>query len=156
MQNAIRKITIEFIVTLFILLFVYAAVVKLLDFEKFVVQVGQSPLLTVFAGSIAWIVPVTEIIIALMLAWGRFRLIGFYCAFSLMVMFTAYIVAILNFSTYIPCSCGGVLEQLGWTEHLIFNLVFVVLAATGVLLAGPPSINSGSDANAMAAPEYQY
>src|SRR5690606_7657944 len=50
------------------------------------------------------------------------------------VMFTAYIVIILNFTEFIPCSCGGVLEDLGWTEHLIFNIVFILLAAVGILL----------------------
>jgi hypothetical protein len=51
-----------------------------------------------------------------------------------MVMFTAYIVAILNFSNYVPCSCGGVLEKLGWREHLIFNSAFVVLGLIGIVL----------------------
>jgi hypothetical protein len=47
-------------------------------------------------------------------------------------MFTTYIFLILNFSDYIPCSCGGVLEKMGWTEHIVFNLIFIVIAAIGV------------------------
>lgn len=49
-------------------------------------------------------------------------------------MFTAYIVIILHFSYFVPCSCGGILEKLGWTEHLIFNVVFVLLAIVAILL----------------------
>jgi uncharacterized membrane protein YphA (DoxX/SURF4 family) len=120
---------------LFILLFVYAAVSKLLDYENFRVQLGQSPLLTAFAPWVAWGVPGSEIVIAGMLFIPRLRVTGFYAAFALMVMFTTYIVIILNFTDFIPCSCGGVLEKLGWTEHLIFNLVFVGLAAVGVWFA---------------------
>src|SRR5690348_15832063 len=82
---------IEIITVLFILLFVYAAVSKLLDYRKFRVQLGQSPLLTAFVGWVAWIIPAVEILIALLLTTGRCRHVGLYAAFSLMVMFTAYI-----------------------------------------------------------------
>jgi hypothetical protein len=34
-------------------------------------------------------------------------------------------------SPYLPCSCGGILETMNWKEHLVFNLVFVCLAALG-------------------------
>lgn len=129
-----HKFVIEIISFLFILLFVYAAMNKLLDIEKFRVQIGQSPLLTSAAPFVAWLIPVFEIVISLMLAIPKFRLLGLYSSFSLMVMFTAYIVVILNFSDHIPCSCGGLLERLGWTEHLVFNIMFVLLAAAGVLL----------------------
>jgi hypothetical protein len=126
---------IEIICALFIILFVYAALTKLLDYEKFRVQIGQSPLLTAFAGWIAWMVPVAEILISLMLVFVRLRLIGLYAAFSLMVMFTTYIICILTLSLYIPCSCGGVLEKLGWKEHLVFNIVFIMLAAIAILIS---------------------
>jgi uncharacterized membrane protein YphA (DoxX/SURF4 family) len=139
-----RKIAIEIIAFLFILLFTYASFNKLLDYQKFTIQIGQSPLLTGFGGSIPWMVITVELLIAVLLAIPRFRLFAFFGAFSLMVMFTAYIVAILNFSSYIPCSCGGVLAKLGWTEHLYFNSVFAVLGLAGIVLefrernAGPP------------------
>ena len=130
-----KNMIIEIICSLFIILFLYAALTKLLDYEKFRIQIGQSPLLTVFAGWIAWMVPVAEILISIMLVLARFRLIGLYAAFSLMVMFTTYIICILTLSLYIPCSCGGVLEKLGWTEHLIFNIAFIILAAVAILLS---------------------
>lgn len=128
-----RRVSVEIISLLFIILFVYAAVNKLMDVEKFRVQIGQSPLLTPYSDWVAIAIPVMEVAIAVMLSVQRFRLIGLYSAFTLMVMFTAYIFAILNFSTYIPCSCGGVLERLGWTEHLVFNIVFVLLAVAGIV-----------------------
>ena len=123
-----------FICLLFILLFVYAAVTKLLDFENFQVQLGQSPLLSAFAGWVSWGVPITEILIAIVLLFPRYRLVGLFAAFSLMVLFTTYIIIILNFSSFIPCSCGGILEKMSWTQHLVFNSLFVLLAAAGILL----------------------
>lgn len=129
-----KKAIIEVISFLFILLFIYAATSKLLDYEKFRVQIGQSPLLTSFAGWVAWGIPATEIVVSLMLAFPRYRLIGLYASFSLMVMFTAYIVAILNFSDYVPCSCGGVLQKMSWNQHLVFNIAFVLMGLVGIIL----------------------
>lgn len=129
-----REITIEIIVFLFILLFVYASATKLMDYEKFRIQIGQSPMLTSFSALIAWLVPVMELVVALLLVIPRFRLFALYASFTLMVMFTAYIVAVLNFSSRIPCSCGGVLEKLGWTEHLIFNAVFILMSLVAIFL----------------------
>ena len=129
-----KKIAIEIICFLFILLFTYAAIMKLMDVQKFTVQIGQSPLLTDFAGVVAWAVPISELLIAGMLAITRLRLWGLYAAFGMMTLFTAYIIAILQFSEHVPCSCGGVLESMGWTEHLIFNIGFVILGLSGVIL----------------------
>lgn len=116
------------------MLFIYAAVSKLLDFETFIIQLGQSPIVAPYANVLAILVPVTEIAIAALLLTARYRLLGLLLAFSLMVMFTSYIVIILNWSYFIPCSCGGILEKMGWTEHLIFNIVFVLLSLLAMFL----------------------
>lgn len=134
LNTQIQNLFLEFICFLYILLFVYAAISKLLDFENFRVQLGQSPLLSAFAGSIAWIVPVLELFISLLIVLKRWRIIGLFAAFSLMVMFTSYIFIILNYSSFVPCSCGGILEKMGWTEHFFFNTAFIMLAAAGILI----------------------
>tara|TARA_E500000318_G_scaffold111893_1_gene132421 strand:+ start:7509 stop:7892 length:384 start_codon:yes stop_codon:yes gene_type:complete len=116
-------------------MFIYAATSKLWDFQQFEVQLGQSPILTTYAEWVAWSVPVTEYILALLLLTERFRLIALYGSLGLMTMFTTYIILVLNFSDYIPCSCGGVLEDMGWTEHIMFNIFFIVLSITAILLS---------------------
>ena len=118
---------------LFVLLFVYAALSKLLDFNTFQNQLGQSPLLSSYTHWIVWTVPISEILIAILLCISRFRILGLYGFYGLMVMFTTYIIIILNFTSYTPCSCGGVLEKLGWIEHLYFNLAFIILSALSIL-----------------------
>lgn len=119
---------------LFILLFVYAAMSKLLEFGDFQTQLGQSPLLGAFAVPVSYGVIITELLISVLLAVEKTRKAALYMAFTLMVMFTAYIVIILNFTPFTPCSCGGVLESLGWTEHLIFNIAFILLAFLALLI----------------------
>lgn len=133
-KNNTKSVAIEIICLLYVVLFVYAAVSKLLDFENFKVQLGQSPLLSAFTDYIAWIVPTLEIIIVLLLLSSKFKYEGLILAYSLMIMFTTYIIIILNFSPFVPCSCGGVLAKLGWTEHLIFNITFVIMAFIGAVL----------------------
>ncbi len=121
------------LIFLFILLFVYAAVSKLIDFHLFQSQLRQSPLLGAYAELVSWFIPFSEILISFFLAIRHYRLIGLYGFYILMVMFTAYILIILNFTDFIPCSCGGVLEDLSWREHLIFNLIFVLLSFAIIL-----------------------
>lgn len=135
-----RKIAVDIVVFSYILLFVYAALTKLLDYQKFVVQLGQSPILTDYAQVLAVVVPFIELGISLMLIFPKTRLKGLYAAFGLMVIFTTYIVLASRFSDYVPCSCGGVLEGMTWTQHLNFNTVFVLLALIGILLQ--PNIRS--------------
>lgn len=118
----------------FVLLFVYAASSKLMDFHGFRIQLGQSPIVTAYADVVAIGIPLLEILIAAQFFFKKWILTAFYASFALMTMFTTYIVLVLNFSDFIPCSCGGVLEKLGWTEHIVFNLGFVVLALMAILV----------------------
>lgn len=129
-----QKIAIEIISFLFIILFVYAAVNTLMNLDKFLVQIGQSPLLAGIAGLVKWFIPICEILISAALAIAKFRAIGLAAAFGLMVMFTAYIISILRLVEQIPCACGGMLQRLGWAEHLIFNVFFILLAVAGIVL----------------------
>ena len=129
-----KKILVEIVAFLFMLLFFYAAFNKLAEYQKFRIQVGQSPLLTGFGSVIPPGVIGVEIVTGVMLMVPALRLAALYISFSLMVMFSVYIIAILNFSPYVPCSCGGVLEKLSWSEHLVFNVVFVLVAVLGIWL----------------------
>ena len=120
---------------LYILLLVYAGFSKILDYQKFHVQLGLSPLLTAFSGWIAWVIPSLELFTAVLLIFPKLRSIALYACFSLMAMFTTYIITILHFSEFIPCSCGGILQNMTWSTHLKFNIFFILLAAVAILLS---------------------
>lgn len=129
-----RARIIDIISALLVLLFAYAAVSKLADYETFKFQLGRSPYVTKMAGFIAWALPLAELIIVALLLIKRTQLIGLYASFFLMALFTGYIYAMLHFSYYVPCSCGGVLSMMSWNQHLLFNIVFTALAFTGILI----------------------
>ena len=131
---AVREILIDVICFTYILLFVYAAVNKFIDFDNFQVQLAQSPLLSSFAGFFSYSVPIVEVLISIGLALKRFRYLSIYLSLSLMVMFSAYIFIILHYSPYVPCSCGGILEDMSWKQHLVFNIAFVLIAIGGIIL----------------------
>lgn len=133
---------IEVICSLYIILFVYASLTKILDYESFVIQLSKSPIVGAFANELSVIIPLVEILISSFLAFRFSRFIGLLLSLLLMIMFTVYIVIILNWSFFIPCSCGGILEKMGWTEHLIFNIFFVLLAFVGLLLLRIEAIKS--------------
>jgi len=130
---------------MFIVLFAYAAFSKLFEFELFRAQIGKSPMITQYASLFAWAVPALEIVICLLLLFPKTRIIGFYCSFTLMFLFTGYIFMMLKLSPYVPCSCGGILSGMGWTEHLFFNVGFTLLAIAGVYFDGKFQSVNGRD-----------
>ncbi|WP_343670068.1 MauE/DoxX family redox-associated membrane protein [Chitinophaga sp.] len=124
----------EVISMLFVILFVYTAISKFLDFSLFSAQIGMSPVLAPVAKLIAWAVPLAEIADSIMLMVPAWRLKGLYFALGLMLSFTIYILLIMKLSAHLPCSCGGVIELLSWKDHLILNCAYILLAIAGIWL----------------------
>jgi hypothetical protein len=129
-----KGIFVEIIIYLFVFLFAYASISKLLDFQNFNIQLNKSPLVAPFSKLLVLGLPALEILISVILLYGRARLYGLYASFTLMVLFTAYIFTILHFSRTIPCSCGGILALMGWKTHFYFNVLFVLLASAAIFL----------------------
>ena len=87
-KYSVSQILVDVISLLFILLFVYAAVSKLLDYKKFRIQLEESPILNPFAGIIVWILPLVECIVSALLAFKKSQLYGLFASFGLMSIFT--------------------------------------------------------------------
>jgi putative oxidoreductase len=129
-----RNLIIEIISGLLILLFVYTGLSKLLDFRQFKSTLSGSPVIGDSAAVLAFVLPVLELVLAALLFFTRTKLTGLYGSLVLMTVFTLYIGYMLSFSSKLPCSCGGVLKDMNWSEHLVFNIFFTVLSLAGVLL----------------------
>jgi hypothetical protein len=117
-----------------LLLFLYTSLSKLLDYETFKSVLSASPLLRTVAGHIAWMLPVSELVIVLLLFLPPLRLKGLYASFILIGLFTLYLIYMILFAPNLPCSCGGVIRLLTWPEHIFFNLFFMLLSLTAILL----------------------
>ena len=133
METKRTRIT-TFISIFFILLFCYAAISKIMDFEKFQIQMTESPLLSAFDGFLPYVLIISEFIIAGLLCYRITQNAGLLASFILMLFFTGYIAHMLLTSENLPCSCGGILEKMSWTQHLYFNIGCAVLAAIAFVL----------------------
>lgn len=134
MKIAIKRNTIvEVITSSLILLFLYTALSKFLEFEKFKYVLAKSPSLERYHVTIAWGIPISELVIVSLLVIPRLRKIGLWSSFGLLLAFTVYISYMLLSESKLPCSCGGVIDRLTWPQHLMFNIGFTVLSFLGAI-----------------------
>ena len=121
-----------------ILLFMYTAVSKLFQQSVFVFQMRRAPLPLMYtlAPVIGWVVPIIELVLVALLYLNRTRLLGMVCSLMLLVSFEVYITGmkIMEMQTGIrlPCTCGGIISNMGWTAHLLFNAVFIFLLGLSI------------------------
>ncbi|WP_224995050.1 MauE/DoxX family redox-associated membrane protein [Cesiribacter sp. SM1] len=115
-----------------IMLFAYTALSKLLAPEAFRRAMLNQPLPEAFSHQLVWLLPLAELLTAGLLLYPPLQKWGFALATGLMTSFTSYVCLILlGYFDYVPCSCGGMLEQLSWEQHLGVNLLFWALSLYG-------------------------
>jgi putative oxidoreductase len=130
-----KQVTLECVCALLILLFLYASISKFLDFKTFIDQMNNQPLPNTWTPFLVWSIPLVEIIISITLLFEYTRLLGLYASLVVMVIFTIYTgIILLHFFPYIPCSCGGVIRHLTWSQHLILNLFYIFISVLGIIL----------------------
>ncbi|RZM21181.1 MAG: hypothetical protein EOO88_34060 [Pedobacter sp.] len=123
------------IIFLLVLLWVYTAASKLSDITEFKRQLNSQTFSHTVAALLLWLIPISELCAAVLLMFKQTLKLGLILSLFLMILFTAYIALVLaGYYDRIPCSCGGVLQQLGWQAHLYFNLFFLTLSIIGLLL----------------------
>jgi putative oxidoreductase len=129
------KTALDIISFLLILLFIYTAVSKLLDFTQFKGQMYNQTIPHSIATVLIWTLPEVEVITGLLLLSDKTKLFGFYLSLLLILLFTGYIILVLlNYFGRVPCSCGGVIKDLGWKLHLVFNLFFLLLSILAIFI----------------------
>ena len=125
---------VEIIALLFVILFLYTGIAKLMDYSVAKEQIGLTPLFAPIAKEIVIFLPILEIITAVLLFIPRTRRVGLYSTLILLFAFTGYVIYILTYNDTLPCTCGGVLEQMSWTQHIIFNTGCIIFAIIAILL----------------------
>lgn len=122
-----------------ILLWVYAATAKLLEFDQFKIQMSQVDFLKPMADILVWFIPLLEYFLGALLLVSKTRRLALMGSAVLMSVFTVYIAGMISFSPELPCSCGGIINNLNWQQHLLFNIGFTALAISGVYWYNPPN-----------------
>lgn len=129
-----KGIILEISGALLILLFVYTALSKLLHPEVFIAAMEQYVWLRPYAKTIAFLLPLSELLIAGLLLIPSMKKIGCWLSLAFLITVTVYLSWMLLFSPDLPCNCGGVLENLSWRQHVVFNLFFIGLSTIGIRL----------------------
>lgn len=136
------KTIIRVISTFLIVLFVFAAVYKIIYFGTFRIQLNKSPFINGYAAWIAPLIPAMELLVAFLLYRATYRLAGLFCAFFLVSFYTIYLLSMLHTGHEMSCNCGELWQRLSLSMHLLFNLGIVVLCCTGVILSGKIKYNT--------------
>ena len=137
MSNSIRSkmsgsLVTEIVALFLAFLFVYTGLSKVIDWEQTKSGLYNQVFPTWLSHVLLYMLPVLEIATAILLVIPKFRALGLRVSVILMACFTLYIVLILTgIFGRIPCSCGGVIDSLGWWEHLVFYLVFLGIGIVG-------------------------
>jgi putative oxidoreductase len=140
----------EIFTYLLALLFFYTALSKLFDFRRFVWEIGNQPFEHWLRPILIYGLPTIELITVYLLLKSKTRQQGFYLSSLLMFAFTIY-VALVTFNYYnrVPCSCAGVFHAMSWPQHLIFNILFTMIAISGIVLNSSKSKISKNHINSV-------
>jgi len=121
-------------------LFIYASINKLIAYDIFLDDLQRSPQLGRHMISISIAIPGVELITAGLLIIPRTRIYGFIAATVLMALFTIYVGYVIYYADNQPCSCGGIIRNLTWPQHLVFNIILLLLAISGTILSKKTNI----------------
>jgi hypothetical protein len=133
-KSSLRYWFSEVVAALFVLLLLYTAISKFLDYKGFAKAMLHSPLIADFSQSLAYAIPTIEMAIVILLAIPLTRRHGLKVATGLMALFTSYVAYMLLASSKLPCTCGGIFEQLNWKEHLLLNSAFLMLGISSLII----------------------
>lgn len=117
-----------------IILFSYTGFTKLFNNHEFVISMGMQELPHWMIGVIVRLLPILEILISVLLVITLTRPAGLYLSLILLCSFSIYIIlGITHVFKRIPCACGGPIKYFSWTQHLLFNLIFMGLCVFNII-----------------------
>ncbi|MBN7814199.1 MauE/DoxX family redox-associated membrane protein [Algoriphagus pacificus] len=119
--------------TVLILLWTYTGFDKLIQFESSRKAFHNQTFPGELAEVLAYVIPITELLIALLLLFSITRWWGYLGSILLLSVFTTYVGLIwVGAFPRVPCNCAGILESLGWAEHFVLDLGFIWVAVWGL------------------------
>ena len=121
--------------TLLILLWTYTGFDKIVRLESSRKAFHNQTFPAELAEVLTYLVPIAELLIALLLLFSVTRWWGYLGSLLLLSVFITYVGLIwVGAFPRVPCNCAGILESLGWAEHFFLNLGFIGVAVWGMRL----------------------
>jgi hypothetical protein len=120
---------------IFILLWTYTGLDKLVRFEESRKAFHNQTFPPELAEALSYLVPGVELLLASLLLFSVTRWWGYLGSVLLLTVFTTYVGLIwVGAFPRVPCNCAGILESLGWAEHFWMNLGLIGVALVGIWL----------------------
>ena len=128
-----KEMTFNLVSLVFVCLFIYTAVSKFITHDKFVWALGMSPYVGNKAELLGWVIPILELLVSGLLILEKFRRKGLAASLILMILFTVYLIIMVTTVGKLPCTCGGVISEMSWNQHIVLNVFLIGLSAIGLL-----------------------
>lgn len=134
-----------FVSTLLVVLFAYTGVTKLITVREFAGTMWDVNFLHPYIDFLMYFIPLVELLTAALLSVSSItiarttiptRKIGLYLSAILMFAFSIYIASMIRLYNPqdLPCSCGGIVSQLNWHQHLYFNMSMFMLSVAAIVI----------------------
>lgn len=120
----------------FVLLFTYTGLRKLIDLSMYVREIWG---FAIFGSKLAvklelLALSVAELCVALLLAFPRTKLLGWYVTFLLIITININMFIMQQYAKIIPLYYGGIFPKISFLQHFVINLILLFIALKGVLL----------------------
>lgn len=118
-----------------IFVYIYTATSKILDMKTTMGSMNNQPFDNRFTPALIAFVLIAEYATSFLLLFDKTRRIGYWTSLGMMILFTGYVGLVLgNYYDRVPCSCGGIINTLSWTQHLVLNLMLIVMSILGLMI----------------------
>ena len=115
-----------------ILLWTYTGLEKIIRYEASRKAFRNQTFPPELADLLSYSIPALELLLAFLLLFSVTRWWGYLGSILLLTVFITYVGLIwVGAFPRVPCNCAGIIESLGWREHLVLNLIFLILACQG-------------------------
>lgn len=115
-----------------IITWIYTGLDKALAFEESWKALHNQTFPAWLATTLAYILPIVEVGLALFLFFSKTRWWGFLGSALLLAVFITYVGLIwVGAFPRVPCNCAGILNSVSWLEHLLINSALLLLSIFG-------------------------
>jgi len=108
---------------------------QLYHFEQFQSKMQRQVFSPTLSNVLSYVIPLLLVIATTCLIIPKKRHVGLFSASVLMALFTGYVSAVLlGLFEFRPCACISIIKDISWQGQLYFNIAFLFIAFSALLL----------------------
>ncbi len=124
----------EVLVALFVGLWTYASVSKMINHDKFISVLYAAKLFGNYTVYLSWLVPALELLIAISIVLPSTRFVGLMASLIYLLLLSAYLLYMILFSSSLPCTCGGLISSFTWLQHFWLNCMLMLITVVIIIV----------------------